>query len=49
MTVCYAGSRVVERLLAAGHSVRVLARPRAVADDPDDVLTYLLVRVRQYI
>ncbi|KAF6259935.1 hypothetical protein COO60DRAFT_1700582 [Scenedesmus sp. NREL 46B-D3] len=36
----YIGSRVVERLLAAGHSVHVLARPRG-GPDPEDMLLYL--------
>lgn len=34
---------MVERLLACGHDVHVLARPRHVADDPEDVLHYLRV------
>lgn len=42
----YLGSRVVERLLAAGHHVAVLSRPRPV-HDPEDMLTYLQVRVQR--
>jgi hypothetical protein len=38
----FAGSRVVERLLAAGHTVHVLARPRS-KPDPEDMLLYLKV------
>lgn len=36
----YIGSRVVERLLVAGHDVHVLARQRA-QPDPEDMLVYL--------
>jgi hypothetical protein len=39
---CLAGSRIVERLLACGHKVHVLCRPR-VAPGPEDMLQYLKV------
>lgn len=39
-----AGSRIVERLLACGHSVRVLCRPRGHPPPAGDVLEYLKVR-----
>jgi nucleoside-diphosphate-sugar epimerase len=38
----HAGSRIVERLLACGHNVHVLCRPR-VAPGPGDMLQYLKV------
>jgi hypothetical protein len=38
----FTGSRVVERLLAAGHNVQVLARPRT-KPDREDMLLYLKV------
>jgi nucleoside-diphosphate-sugar epimerase len=37
-----AGSRIVERLLACGHNVHVLCRPRA-SPGPGDMLQYLKV------